>query len=147
MNRLKTYLAAASAMACLVAPAIAAGPEGSNGKSLNGLKHNSLTSNSLTSNSLTSNAIFTHGLGVHALNGVQADGIVLAKSLAPAGGSVIDPNDPICRLSSTAPAPQPEHGQFAGCPEGQCPTRDRRQEKRWSPVQPARHRRRHRGRT
>jgi len=93
MNRLKTYLAAASAMACLVAPAIAAGPDGSNGKSLNGLKHNSLTSNSLTSNSLTSNAIFTHGLGVHALNGVQADGIVLAKSLAPAGGSVIDPND------------------------------------------------------
>ncbi|ANT51344.1 hypothetical protein [Mesorhizobium amorphae] len=93
MNRLKTYLAAASAMACLVAPANAAGPESGNGKSLNGLQQNSLTSNSLTSNSLTSNAIFTHGLGVRALNGVQADGIVLAKSLAPAGGSVIDPND------------------------------------------------------
>ncbi|RWM77291.1 MAG: hypothetical protein EOR81_18680 [Mesorhizobium sp.] len=88
MNRFKTYLAAASAMACLAAPASAGGPEGSNGKSLNGLRLNSLTSNSLTSN-----AIFTNGLGVLALNGVHADGIVLAKSLAPAGKSIIDPND------------------------------------------------------
>lgn len=87
MNRFKTYLAAASAMACLAAPASAGGPEGSNGKSLNGLRLNSLTSNSLTSN-----AIFTNGLGVLALNGVHADGIVLAKSLAPAGKSIIDPN-------------------------------------------------------
>ncbi|WP_143747961.1 hypothetical protein [Mesorhizobium temperatum] len=83
MNRFKTYLAAASAMACLVAPASAGGPEGVNGKSLNGLEKNSLTSNSLTSN----------GLGVLALNGVHADGIVLAKSLAPVGKSIIDPND------------------------------------------------------
>ncbi|WP_208636376.1 hypothetical protein [Mesorhizobium helmanticense] len=81
-------MAAAVAMACLVAPASAGGPEGMNGKSLNGLQQNSLTSNSLTSNSLTSN-----GLGVYALNGVHADGIVLAKSLAPAGKSVVDPND------------------------------------------------------
>ncbi|UVK36265.1 hypothetical protein LHFGNBLO_003164 [Mesorhizobium sp. AR10] len=87
MNRLMTYMAAASAMACFVAPAGAAGPEGSNGKSLNGLKHNSLTSNSLTSN-----AIFTNGLGVYALNGVHADGIVLAKSLVRAGGSIVDSN-------------------------------------------------------
>ncbi|RJT33360.1 hypothetical protein D3227_25490 [Mesorhizobium waimense] len=63
MNRLKTYIAAASAMACLVAPANAA----------------------RTGNSLTSN-----GLGVFALNGVHVDGIVLAKSLAPAGGSAVD---------------------------------------------------------
>ncbi|GLS41035.1 hypothetical protein GCM10010869_66320 [Mesorhizobium tianshanense] len=82
MDRFKTYLAAASAMACLAAPASAAGPIGANGKSLNGLENNSLTSNSLTSN----------GLGVLALNGVHADGIVLAKSLAPAGKSIIDPN-------------------------------------------------------
>lgn len=88
MFRFKTYLAAASAIACLVAPASAAGPEGTNGKSLNGLEKNSLTSNSLTSNSLTSN-----GLGVLALNAVHADGIVLAKSLAPAVKSIIDPND------------------------------------------------------
>lgn len=92
MNRLKTYLAAASAVACLVTPVSAGGPEGHNGKSLNGLQQNSLTSNSLTSNSLTSNAIFAYGLGIHALNGVHADGIVLAKSLAPTGGSIIDPN-------------------------------------------------------
>lgn len=87
MSRFKIYMAAASAMVCLVAPASAAGPEGSNGKSLNGLMQNSLTSNSLTSNSLTSN-----GLGVYALNGVRADGIVLAKSPVRAGGSIIDPN-------------------------------------------------------
>ncbi|MGX9178701.1 hypothetical protein [Mesorhizobium sp. BHbdii] len=88
MNRFKTYMAAASALACFVAPASAEWPVGGNGKSLNGLRLNSLTSNSLTSNSLTSN-----GLGVYALNGVQADGIVLVKSLAKAGGSIIDPND------------------------------------------------------
>ncbi|CAH2407510.1 hypothetical protein [Mesorhizobium ventifaucium] len=83
MNRFKTYLTAASAMACFVAPASAEWPVGGgNGKSLNGLEKNSLTSNSLTSN----------GLGVYALNGVHADGIVLAKSLAPAGRSIIDPN-------------------------------------------------------
>ncbi|TIS95927.1 hypothetical protein [Mesorhizobium sp.] len=87
MNRFKTYLAAASAMACLVAPASAAGPIVANGKSLNGLEKNSLTSNSLTSNSLTSN-----GLGVYALNGVHAEGVVLAKSLAPTDKSVVDPN-------------------------------------------------------
>ncbi|CAH2407944.1 hypothetical protein [Mesorhizobium escarrei] len=92
MNRFKTYMAAASAMACLVAPASAAGPEGSNGKSLNGLTYNAITTNAVTSNSLTSNAIFTNGLGLLALNGVHADGIVLAKSLAPAGRSIIDPN-------------------------------------------------------
>jgi hypothetical protein len=89
MNRFKTYLAAATAMACFVAPASAGFPISTgNGKSLNGLGQNSLTSNSLTSNSLTSN-----GLGVLALNGVHADGIVLAKSLVKAGGSIIDPND------------------------------------------------------
>ncbi|MCV3209028.1 hypothetical protein OHD62_24870 [Mesorhizobium sp. YC-39] len=88
MYRFKTYLAAASAMACLVAPASADWPvTGGNGKSLNGLMQNSLTSNSLTSNSLTSN-----GLGVYALNGVHAEGIVLVKSLAPAGKSIVDPN-------------------------------------------------------
>ncbi|MER8436664.1 hypothetical protein NKH36_26920 [Mesorhizobium sp. M1312] len=94
MNRFKTYLAAASAMVCLASPASADWPVTTgNGKSLNGLRQNSLTSNSLTSNSLTSNAIFANGLGVLALNGVHADGIVLAKSLAPTGKSVIDPND------------------------------------------------------
>ncbi|BCH17472.1 hypothetical protein [Mesorhizobium sp. L-2-11] len=83
MNRFKTYMAAAAAMACLAAPASAGWPVVTgNGKSLNGLKQNSLTSNSLTHN----------GLGVYALNGVHADGIVLAKSLAPAGRSIIDPN-------------------------------------------------------
>ncbi|PDQ17624.1 hypothetical protein CN311_29090 [Mesorhizobium sanjuanii] len=87
MYRFKTYMAASVAMACLVAPASAGGPEGINGKSLNGLEQNSLTSNSLTSNSLTHN-----GLGVYALNGVHAEGIVLAKSLTPAGKSIIDPN-------------------------------------------------------
>ncbi|MER8481441.1 hypothetical protein [Mesorhizobium sp. M1322] len=87
MNRFKTYMAAVLAMACLVAPASAEGPMGMNGKSLNGLRYNSLTSNSLTSNSLTSN-----GLGVYALNGVHADGIVLAKSLAATGKSIVDPN-------------------------------------------------------
>jgi hypothetical protein len=93
MFRFKTYLAAASAMACLVAPAGAANPIGANGKSLNGLENNSLTSNSLTSNSLTSNSLTSNGLGVFALNGVHVDGIVLAKSLAKTGGSIIDPND------------------------------------------------------
>ncbi|TIT30663.1 MAG: hypothetical protein E5W78_13865 [Mesorhizobium sp.] len=83
MNRFKTYLAAASAMACLAAPASAGGPEGMNGKSLNGLQLNAVTSNAVTSN----------GLGVLALNGVHADGIVLAKSLAPAGGSVVHSNN------------------------------------------------------
>lgn len=87
MYRFKIYMVAAVAMACLVAPASATGPESGNGKSLNGLMQNSLTSNSLTSNSLTSN-----GLGVYALNGVHTDGIVLAKSLAPAGKSIVDPN-------------------------------------------------------
>ncbi|RUV68521.1 MAG: hypothetical protein EOR30_21935 [Mesorhizobium sp.] len=88
MNRFKTYLAAASAMACLVTPASADWPVGAgNGKSLNGLQLNSLTSNAVTSNT-----IFPNGLGVHALNGVHVDGIVLAKSLAPAGKSIIDPN-------------------------------------------------------
>ncbi|TIQ18187.1 MAG: hypothetical protein E5X51_27165 [Mesorhizobium sp.] len=87
MYRFKTYMAATVAMACLVAPASASGPIGANGKSLNGLAQNSLTSNAVTQN-----AIFTTGLGVLALNGVHADGIVLAKSLAPAGKSVIDPN-------------------------------------------------------
>ncbi|MGX9575269.1 hypothetical protein [Mesorhizobium sp. f-mel] len=89
MFRFKTYLAAASAMACLATPASAEWPVGTgNGKSLNGLKHNSLTSNSLTSNT-----IFPNGLGVYALNGVHAEGIVLAKNPAPAGRSVVDPND------------------------------------------------------
>ncbi|WP_192179563.1 hypothetical protein [Mesorhizobium amorphae] len=110
MNRLKTYLAAASAMACLVAPAIAAGPEGTNGKSLNGLEQNSLTSNSLTSN-----AIFPNGLGVYALNGVHVDGIVLAKSLAPAGGSIIDPND------RSLPAVQHGAGSFLNPNMGNLP--------------------------
>lgn len=92
MYRFKIYMAAAVAMACLVAPASAEGPMGMNGKSLNGLMQNSLTSNSLTSNSLTHNAIFTNGLGVYALNGVHAEGIVLAKSLVKAGKSIVDPN-------------------------------------------------------
>ncbi|QIA24140.1 hypothetical protein [Mesorhizobium sp. AA22] len=92
MFRFKTYLAAASAIVCLAAPAGAAGPEGSNGKSLNGLTYNAITTNAVTSNSLTSSAIFTNGLGVLALNGVHVDGIVLAKSLAPAGKSIVDPN-------------------------------------------------------
>ncbi|TIO08296.1 hypothetical protein [Mesorhizobium sp.] len=92
MFRFKTYVAAASAMACLVAPASAANPIGANGKSLNGLTYNAITTNAVISNSLTSNAIFTNGLGVLALNGVHADGIVLVKSLAKAGGSIIDPN-------------------------------------------------------
>jgi hypothetical protein len=88
MYRFKTYMAAASAMACLAAPASAGGPEGNNGKSLNGLNNNAVTQNAVTQN-----AIFANGLGVYALNGVHADGIVLAKSLAPAGKSIIDPND------------------------------------------------------
>lgn len=87
MYRFKTYMAAASAMACLAAPASAGGPEGINGKSLNGLNNNAVTQNAVTQN-----AIFANGLGVYALNGVHADGIVLAKSLAPAGKSIIDPN-------------------------------------------------------
>ena len=76
MNRLKIYMAAASAMACLVAPASAA-----------------IFTNAIFANGLEHNAVTSNGLGVYALNGVHADGIVLAKSLAPAGGSVADPND------------------------------------------------------
>ena len=77
MNRLKIYLAAASAMACLVAPASAA-----------------VVTNAIFANGLEHNAVTSNGLGVYALNGVHADGIVLAKSLAPGpGGSVADPND------------------------------------------------------
>ncbi|MER9405732.1 hypothetical protein NKI36_17005 [Mesorhizobium caraganae] len=115
MLRFKTYMAAASAMACLVAPASAGGPEGMNGKSLNGLQYNSLTSNSLTSNAITTNAIFANGLGVYALNGVHADGIVLAKSLAPAGGSIVDPND------RNLPAVQHGSGSFLNPNMGNLP--------------------------
>ncbi|MET3582338.1 hypothetical protein ABID19_005397 [Mesorhizobium robiniae] len=92
MNRFTIYMAATVAMACLVAPASASGSIGANGKSLNGLTYNAVTSNSLTSNAVTSNAIFANGLGVLTLNGVHADGIVLAKSLAPASKSIVDPN-------------------------------------------------------
>lgn len=92
MYRFKTYVAVAVVMACLAAPASAGGPEGNNGKSLNGLQNNSLTSNSLTSN----------GLGVYALNGVHAEGIVLAKSPAPAGGSAAH--------SSNGNLPAVQHG-------------------------------------
>ena len=93
MNRLKTCMAAASAMACLVAPASAA-----------------LTGNSLTSNSLTSN-----GLGVYALNGVRADNIVLAKSLAPANGSVAS------QTSGNLPAVQHGAGSFLNPNMGNLP--------------------------
>ncbi len=88
MNRFKTCMAAASAMACLVAPASAAE-----------------TGNSLTSNSLTSN-----GLGVYALNGVHADGIVLAKSPVKAGGSIIDPNDRSVADPNDRNLPAVQHG-------------------------------------
>jgi hypothetical protein len=110
MFRFKTYLAAALAMACLVAPASAGGPEGINGKSLNGMQNNSLTSNSLTSN----------GLGVLALNGVHADDIVRAKSLAPASGSVVNPKmGNLAAVQHGKAQPSTAGKQSDGLPSGQ----------------------------
>jgi len=88
MTRYKTQAVATLAFALLTVPAFAEGPEGSNGTSQNGLGLNAVTSNAVTQN-----AIFANGTGLYALNGVRIEGIVLAKSIAPAGKSIVDPND------------------------------------------------------